>query len=125
MLLRYVRDYAQVRADNHINAPVADAALALIDIDRDGIDEMDKRILEAIIFKFDGGPVGLNTVAVAVGEDPSTLEEVNEPYLIMKGFLKRTPRGRVAMPAAYAKMGVPAPAKAAANADALMPDLFS
>ena len=114
MLLRYVRDFAQVRANNHIDGPVADAALTLIDIDRDGIDEMDKRILEAIIFKFDGGPVGLNSVAVAVGEDASTLEEVNEPYLIMKGFLKRTPRGRVAMPAAYVKMGVPPPVRPAA-----------
>jgi Holliday junction DNA helicase RuvB len=125
MLLRYVRDYAQVRADNHIDAPVADAALALIDIDRDGIDEMDKRILEAIIFKFDGGPVGLNSVAVAVGEDATTLEEVNEPYLIMKGFLKRTPRGRVAMPAAYTKMGVPPPPRAEAASDATLPGLFS
>ncbi len=126
MLLRYVRDYAQVRADNHITAPVADAALALIDIDRDGIDEMDKRILEAIIHKFDGGPVGLNSVAVAVGEDASTLEEVNEPYLIMKGFLKRTPRGRVAMPAAYTKMGVAPPPRASLHADTPgTPDLFS
>ncbi len=119
MLLRYVRDFAQVRANNHIDGPVADAALTLIDIDRDGIDEMDKRILEAIIFKFDGGPVGLNSVAVAVGEDASTLEEVNEPYLIMKGFLKRTPRGRVAMPAAYVKMGAPVPVRPA------VPDLLS
>ena len=122
MLLRYVRDYAQVRADNHIDGPVADAALTLIDIDRDGIDEMDRRILEAVIFKFDGGPVGLNSVAVAVGEDPTSLEEVNEPYLIMKGFLKRTPRGRVAMPAAYQKVGALPPARPAADST---PDLFS
>jgi holliday junction DNA helicase RuvB len=109
MLLRYVRDYAQVRADNIITRTVADAALTLIEIDADGLDEMDKRILEAIIHRFDGGPVGLTTVAVAVGEDATTLEEVNEPYLIMKGFLKRTPRGRVALAAAYEKLGVPAP----------------
>lgn len=119
MLLRYVRDYAQVRAGNHINGPVADAALTLIDIDRDGIDDMDRRILEAVIYKFDGGPVGLNSVAVAVGEDATTLEEVNEPYLIMKGFLKRTPRGRVAMPAAYQKLGVAPPRRRD-----LTPDLF-
>ena len=112
MLLRYVRDYAQVRADNVITAAVADAALTLMDIDADGLDEMDKRILEAVIHKFDGGPVGLNSVAVAVGEDATTLEEVNEPYLIMRGFLKRTPRGRVAMPAAYRKIGAPLPMRA-------------
>ncbi len=109
MLLRFVRDYAQVRADNIVNAPVADAALTLMDIDADGLDEMDKRILDAVIHKFDGGPVGLSSVAVAVGEDPTTLEEVHEPYLIMKGFLKRTPRGRMAMPAAYRKIGAPIP----------------
>jgi Holliday junction DNA helicase RuvB len=109
MLLRYVRDFAQVRANNIITRDVADAALALIEIDADGLDEMDKRILEAVIHRFDGGPVGLNTVAVAVGEDATTLEEVNEPYLIMKGFLKRTPRGRVALGAAYRKLGVEPP----------------
>ncbi|HWB03364.1 MAG TPA: Holliday junction branch migration DNA helicase RuvB [Verrucomicrobiales bacterium] len=117
MLLRYVRDYAQVRAGNVINREVADAALTLIDIDADGLDEMDKRILESIIHKFDGGPVGLNTVAVAVGEDATTLEEVNEPYLIMKGFLKRTPRGRVALAAAYEKTGVPLPVRAERQAE--------
>jgi len=117
MLLRFVRDYAQVRADNVITRDVADAALALIEIDADGLDEMDKRILEAIIHKFDGGPVGLNTVAVAVGEDATTLEEVNEPYLIMKGFLKRTPRGRVALAAAYRKIGVEPPPRAESQAE--------
>ena len=77
----------------------------MIEIDEDGLDEMDKRILESVIYKFNGGPVGLSSVAVAVGEDASTLEEVHEPFLIMQGFLKRTPRGRVAMPAAYTKIG--------------------
>ncbi len=96
-LLRWVRDYAQVRADSVIDTPTAQAALAMIEIDEDGLDEMDKRILEAIIYKYNGGPVGLNSLAVAVGEDASTLEEVHEPFLVMQGFLQRTPRGRVAM----------------------------
>jgi len=104
-LLRWVRDFAQVRSDGTITATLAQDALAMIEIDNDGLDEMDKRILEAAIYKFNGGPVGLATLAVAIGEDASTLEEVHEPFLIMQGFLKRTPRGRVAMPAAYSKIG--------------------
>ncbi len=108
-LLRWVRDFAQVRADGTISADIANQALAMIEIDEDGIDEMDKRILEAVIYKFNGGPVGLSSVAVAVGEDASTLEEVHEPFLIMQGFLKRTPRGRVALPSAYTKIGVTPP----------------
>jgi len=110
-LLRWVRDYAQVRADNVITGEVADKALAMIEIDKDGLDEMDVRILEAVIHKFDGGPVGLGSLAVAVGEDESTIEEVYEPYLIMQGYFKRTPRGRVALPSAYAKLGLAAPQK--------------
>ena len=86
-LLRWVRDYAQVRADNKVTRDVADAALSMLDIDADGFDEMDKRILEAMIHKFDGGPVGLNSLAVAIGEDAGTLEDVNEPYLIMQGYI--------------------------------------
>ncbi len=109
-LLRWVRDYAQVRAGGVVTAEVADRALAMIDIDDDGLDEMDKRILEALVYKFDGGPVGLSSLAVAVGEDASTLEEVYEPYLIMQGMLARTPRGRVAMTSAYEKIGAPPPA---------------
>lgn len=105
-LLRWVRDYAQVRADNKISRDVADAALSMLDIDSDGFDEMDKRILETLVHKFSGGPVGLNSLAVALGEDPGTLEDVNEPYLIMQGYLKRTPQGRVALSAAYRKLGV-------------------
>ena len=108
-LLRWVRDYAQVRADNEITQPVADAALQMLEIDQDGLDEMDKRILEALIYKFDGGPVGLGSLAVAVGEDQATLEDVYEPYLILQGFLKRTTRGRVAMPVAYQKLGAQPP----------------
>ena len=104
-LLRWTRDYTQVKADGTINAKIAHDALSMIEIDNDGLDEMDKRILEATIYKFNGGPVGLSTLAVAIGEDASTLEEVHEPFLIMQGFLKRTPRGRVALPAAYTKIG--------------------
>lgn len=109
-LLRWVRDYAQVRGAGKIDQPIADAALAMIEIDADGLDEMDKRLLEALIYKFGGGPVGLNSLAVAVGEDSATIEEVHEPFLILQGFLKRTPRGRTAMPAAYTKIGAPLPA---------------
>jgi Holliday junction DNA helicase RuvB len=108
-LLRWTRDFAQVRAGNRITREVADAALTMRDIDRDGLDETDKRILEALVHKFGGGPVGLNSLAVAIGEDPGTLEDVNEPYLIMQGYLKRTPQGRVPMPGAYKKLGVTAP----------------
>ena len=108
-LLRWVRDFAQVRADGIITQKVSDEALKMIDIDDDGLDEMDKRILEAIIYKFDGGPVGLSSLAVAVGEDSSTIEEVYEPYLVMQGMLTRTPRGRVAMKRSYEKLGIPAP----------------
>jgi holliday junction DNA helicase RuvB len=105
-LLRWVRDYAQVRAGNVINEDVADRALSMLDIDRNGLDEMDKRILEAIIHKFAGGPVGVNSLAVSVGEESGTIEEVYEPYLILEGYLKRTPQGRVATDRAYAALGL-------------------
>ena len=105
-LLRWVRDYAQVRADGCITARVAEAALSMLDIDADGLDEMDKRILETLIYKFNGGPVGLSSLSVALGEDTSTLEEVYEPFLIMQGYIRRTQRGREALPAAYTKLGV-------------------
>ncbi len=108
-LLRRVRDYAQVRADNRITGEVADRALALLEIDPQGLDEMDVRILEAIVAKFNGGPVGVATVAVAVGEEPDTVEEVYEPYLIQEGYIDRTPKGRVALPKAYRRLGVAAP----------------
>lgn len=111
-LLRWVRDFAQVKADGIITQDIADGALKMIDIDDDGLDEMDKRILEALIYKFDGGPVGLNSLAVAVGEDSSTIEEVYEPYLVMQGMLTRTPRGRVAMKRSYEKLGIAAPSHA-------------
>ncbi len=105
-LLRWVRDFAQVRAGNKIDPEVADQALSMLDIDRDGLDEMDKRILETIIRKFNGGPVGLNSLAVSVGEEAGTLEEVYEPYLIQEGYMKRTPQGRVVTAHAFEKFGL-------------------
>ena len=111
-LLQWCRDYAQVRAGGLITAEAASSALAMLDIDGDGLDEMDKRILETIVHRFGGGPVGLNSLAVAVGEESGTLEEVHEPFLIMRGYLHRTPQGRAAMPAAYAKLGLSAPSRA-------------
>ena len=109
-LLRWVRDFAQVRGNGIITEQLAHDALTMIEIDDDGLDEMDKRLLEAMIYKFNGGPVGLSSLAVAVGEDASTLEDVHEPFLIMQGYINRTPRGRVAMPSAYLKMGATPPA---------------
>lgn len=103
-LLRRVRDFAQVRRDGQITAEVADQALAMLEIDANGLDEMDKRILEALIVKFAGGPVGLGSLAVAVGEEPDTIEEVYEPYLIMEGYLNRTAQGRVATELSYRKL---------------------
>lgn len=94
-LLRRVRDYAQVKGDGKITAEIADKSLAMLEIDKHGLDEMDKRILEHIVVKFGGGPVGIGSLAVAVGEERDTLEEVYEPYLIMEGYLQRTPQGRV------------------------------
>jgi Holliday junction DNA helicase RuvB len=105
-LLRWVRDYVLVRSTPPVTVAAADAALTMLEIDQDGLDEMDKRLLEALIHKFDGGPVGLNSLAVSVGEESGTLEEVHEPYLIMEGFLKRTPQGRVAAKRAYEKLGL-------------------
>mgnify|MGYP002631288808 CR=1 FL=1 len=108
-LLRWVRDYAQVREKGLITGPIAASALSMLEIDEDGFDEMDKRIIEGLISLFNGGPVGLNSLAVAIGEEPGTLEEVHEPYLIMQGYIKRSPQGRVAMPRAYRKLGLEAP----------------
>jgi holliday junction DNA helicase RuvB len=105
-LLRRVRDFAQVKADGCITLPVADAALARLNVDEFGLDDMDTRILSTIIEKFGGGPVGLGTVAVAVGEDAETLQEVYEPFLIQQGFLERTPRGRCATALAYRRFGM-------------------
>jgi holliday junction DNA helicase RuvB len=113
-LLRRVRDYAQVRAGGQITGSVAVEALQRLNVDEFGLDDMDTRILRTIIEKFGGGPVGLATVAVAVGEDAGTLEEVYEPFLIQEGFLERTPRGRCATERAYSRLGMKRPSNQAA-----------
>lgn len=105
-LLRRVRDFAQVKADNVITREVADAALAMLEIDSDGLDEMDKRLLQTIIFNFSGGPVGIKTLAVSIGEETGTIEEVYEPYLIQEGYLQRTSQGRIATKKTYSKLGI-------------------
>lgn len=104
-LLRRTRDYADVRGDGRVTRGIAETALAALEVDEHGLDDMDKRILLAIIDKYNGGPVGLNTLAVAVGEDAGTVEDVYEPYLIQEGFLQRTPRGREATPLAWRHFG--------------------
>jgi Holliday junction DNA helicase RuvB len=108
-LLRRVRDYAQIKADGRITREVASAALAMLDVDEFGLDDMDARVLRTIIEKFDGGPVGIGTIAAAVGEDASTIEEVYEPYLVQNGFLQRTSRGRLATAQAYRHFGYAPP----------------
>jgi Holliday junction DNA helicase RuvB len=106
-LLRRVRDFAQVRADGHITAKVARQALGLLDVDERGLDDLDRRVLHTIIGKFDGGPVGLDTIAAAVSEESDTIMDVVEPYLLQLGFLDRTPRGRMATVRAYEHLDVP------------------
>jgi Holliday junction DNA helicase RuvB len=108
-LLRRVRDYAEVKSNGQITKATADAALKMLDVDPVGFDVMDRKLLEAILFKFNGGPVGLDNLAAAIGEERDTIEDVLEPYLIQQGFLQRTPRGRIATPSAYAHFGVTAP----------------
>jgi Holliday junction DNA helicase RuvB len=110
-LLRRIRDYAQVKGNGTITKDIANEALQLLDVDQFGLDDMDSRILRSIIEKFDGGPVGINTIAAAVGEDASTIEEVYEPFLVQNGFLQRTPRGRVATAIAYRHFGYTPPAQ--------------
>ena len=105
-LLRRVRDYAQVKADGRVTRALAEQALAMLDVDALGFDVMDRKLLEAVIHRFDGGPVGLDNVAAAIGEEAGTIEDVIEPYLIQQGYLQRTPRGRVATLAAYRHLGV-------------------
>jgi Holliday junction DNA helicase RuvB len=108
-LLRRVRDIAQVKHEGIISAAIADQALSLLEVDREGFDLMDRKLLEAIIERFDGGPVGLDNLAAAIGEAKDTIEDVLEPYLIQQGFLQRTPRGRIATSAAYAHFGKTTP----------------
>ena len=108
-LLRRVRDFALIRADGRVTLPVTREALRMLAVDERGLDEMDRRLLEALIVKYGGGPVGLGTLAVVVGEEPGTLEEVYEPFLIQEGFVKRTPRGREATALAYQHLGLRPP----------------
>lgn len=121
-LLRRVRDYAQVKGINKITPEIADKALAMLDVDNKGLDEMDKRILETIIHKFNGGPVGINTISVAVGEEPDTIEELYEPYLIQQGYIQRTSTGRIATPLSYKHLGAEIPKELNAH---LQPDLWT
>ncbi len=118
-LLRRVRDYAQVKGDGTITRDIADAALDLLRIDDLGLDDMDRQIVRTVLEKFGGGPVGVASLAVAIGEEPQTVEEVHEPYLIQMGFMKRTPQGRVATHLAYKHFGIESP-----PSDADQPTLF-
>jgi holliday junction DNA helicase RuvB len=120
-LLRRIRDFAQVRAGGKITRKVAADALVLLEVDQLGLDDMDTRILKTIIEKFEGGPVGVGTIAAAIGEDAGTLEEVYEPFLVQNGFLQRTPRGRVATAQAYRHFGFNPPAT---NSNSQQPTLF-
>ncbi|MER7863010.1 Holliday junction branch migration DNA helicase RuvB [Amycolatopsis japonica] len=122
-LLRRVRDYAEVRADGKVTRKIARAALEVYDVDELGLDRLDRAVLTALVRSFGGGPVGVSTLAVAVGEEPTTLEEVCEPYLVRAGMLARTPRGRVATAAAWEHLGLPAPA-GATRGDQGGPNLF-
>jgi Holliday junction DNA helicase RuvB len=119
-LLRRIRDYAQVKSGGNITRDVAQDALRLLDVDQFGLDDMDTRILKTIIEKFEGGPVGVKTIAAAVGEDEGTIEEVYEPFLVQQGFLQRTPRGRLATPQAYRHFGYTLPSSGAGG----QPSLF-
>lgn len=110
-LLRRVRDFAEIKGNGIIDLEIANFALEALNVDGSGLDEMDNRILDAIIHKFNGGPVGITTIATAVGEESGTIEEVHEPFLIMEGFIQRTPRGREATPKAYKHLGTPFPGK--------------
>jgi Holliday junction DNA helicase RuvB len=115
-LLRRVRDYAEVRAQGRVTADVADAALSMLDVDGSGLDVMDRKLLSAVLQKFEGGPVGVDNLAAAIGEERDTIEDVLEPYLIQQGFLQRTSRGRVATALAWRHFGLARPDGA--------PDLF-
>jgi Holliday junction DNA helicase RuvB len=111
-LLRRVRDYAQVKLHDEVTAAVADAALKMLKVDASGFDQMDRRLLQAVIEKFDGGPVGLDSLAAAIGEERGTIEDVLEPFLIQQGYLMRTPRGRMATRAAFVHFGLKPPRRA-------------
>ncbi|MBD3894337.1 Holliday junction branch migration DNA helicase RuvB [Halomonas sp. ML-15] len=117
-LLRRVRDFAEVRGDGAVDAAIADSALNMLHVDRHGLDHMDRRLLLAMIEKFDGGPVGVDSLAAAIGEERDTIEDVIEPYLIQQGFMMRTARGRVVTRQAYQHFGIPAPAERDAGSGA-------
>jgi Holliday junction DNA helicase RuvB len=108
-LLRRVRDYAEVKGDGTITQDMARKALSMLDVDPRGFDVMDRKLLEAVVHRFDGGPVGVDNIAASIGEDAGTIEDVIEPYLIQQGYLQRTPRGRIATKAAYQHLGLVAP----------------
>jgi Holliday junction DNA helicase RuvB len=114
-LLKRVRDYAEVRANGTVDRPTADAALALFEVDDLGLDKVDRAVLHALCVTFGGAPVGLSTLAVSVAEETETVEDVHEPFLMKQGLLHRTPRGRVATPAAYAHLGLVTPTASAAS----------
>jgi len=111
-LLRRVRDYADVKGTGHITKDIAHKALAMLDVDPQGFDVMDRKLLECVVHRFDGGPVGLDNIAASIGEERDTIEDVIEPYLIQQGYLQRTPRGRVATLAAFRHLGVTPPKSA-------------
>jgi Holliday junction DNA helicase RuvB len=123
-LLRRVRDYAQVKGSGEISKDMADSALKMLDVDVAGFDLMDRKLLEAILFKFGGGPVGLDNVAAAIGEERDTIEDVLEPYLIQQGYLQRTPRGRIATASAYQHFGLVAPRNNSASPNGDLLDLI-
>ena len=118
-LLRRVRDYAEIKADGKVTAEIADAALAMLKVDARGLDNMDRRLMLTVLEKFDGGPVGVDSLAAAIGEERGTIEDVLEPFMIQQGFLMRTPRGRVATRRAFEYFGFKP------RVDALNQDLFS
>jgi holliday junction DNA helicase RuvB len=122
-LLRRVRDFAEVKADGRIDARVAAEALELFEVDPLGLDKLDLALLRGLCFRFGGGPVGLSTLATSIGEEPDTVEDVAEPYLLQLGFMQRTPRGRVATPAAFAHLGLPVPRDVAQPAEGGLFDL--
>ena len=121
-LLRRVRDYAEVKANGRIDRTVADAALNMLNVDKLGLDNMDRRVLFSIIEKFDGGPVGLDNLGAAIGEETGTIEEIIEPYLIQQGMLMRTPRGRTVTRSACEHLGLPVVTGSASQGDLLPPE---
>ena len=120
-LLRRVRDYAQVKGNGSITLEIANRALAMLDVDPQGFDVMDRKLIEAVIHRFDGGPVGLDNIAASIGEESGTIEDVIEPYLIQQGYIQRTPRGRVATTAAYRHLGLAAPTGRGGGGDLFAP----